>query len=270
MNRIQKRFEDLKARGETAFIPYITGGDPSLEQTERIIAALEEAGSDIIEFGVPFSDPVGDGPVIQEAAQRALAKGTSLRKILALVKKIRETSEVPILLFSYFNPILVYGIDDFARDAGDAGVDGVLCVDLPPEEAGDYKDRLAEHDICTVFLTAPTTTNERLEIVAKQCTGFVYYVSRLGVTGAQASLADDLREAVARIEKHTDKPVAVGFGISTPEQAHEVAGMAEGVVVGSAIVRLIAELGDTPETPAKVLEFAKALVDATKGVSKAG
>ena len=265
MNRIEARFQQLGERGEPAFIPYITAGDPSLSRTEAIIHALEEAGADIIELGVPFSDPVGDGPVIQEAAQRALAHGTHLGDIFAMIARVREKSEIPLLLFSYFNPIMAYGAEAFARDAGAAGADGLLCVDLPPEEAGEYKTALDQHDLCTVFLTAPTTSDKRLEIVGAQCTGFVYYVSRLGVTGERSELSDDLDAAVARIRRITGKPVAVGFGISTPEQAAKVAGMnAEGVVVGSAIVRLIGELGDCPETPERVREFAASLVQATK------
>ena len=265
MNRIEQRFTELRAKGETAFIPYLTAGDPNLEQTGRIVLALEAAGADIIEFGVPFSDPVGDGAVIQEAAQRALAQGVSIRAILEHITQLRKETQIPILFFTYFNPLLAYGIQDFARDAGRVGVDGVLCVDLPPEEAGEYKDALSANGLCTVFLTAPTTTDARFELIAQQCTGFVYYVSRLGVTGARSDLATGLQNAVARIRRHTDKPVAVGFGISTPEQARQVAGMAEGVVVGSALVRLIAELGDIPVTAEKVGAFAKVLVDATKG-----
>ncbi len=265
MNRIEQRFGELQKKGETAFIPYITAGDPSLEYTEKIVYALEAAGADVIEFGVPFSDPVGDGLVIQEAAHRALLKGASLRKILALIKKMRTNTQVPILLFSYFNPILAYGVADFARDAADAGVDGVLCVDLPPEEAGEYKAVLDAKGLCTVFLIAPTSSEERIALIARHCSGFIYYVSRMGVTGEQTALAADLAEALARIHRHTDKPVAVGFGISTPDQARKVAGLAEGVVVGSAIVRLIASLGEAPDMAEKVREFAQALVRAAKG-----
>ncbi|HNR29949.1 MAG TPA: tryptophan synthase subunit alpha [Candidatus Hydrogenedentes bacterium] len=264
MNRIIQRFAELKARGETAFIPYITGGDPTLARTEEIILALAEAGSDVIELGVPFSDPVGDGPVIAEAALRALNGGATLDRILELVARVRRRTEVPILLFTYYNPVLVYGAPRFARDVAAAGADGALCVDLPAEEADEYKATLDAAGLCTVFLVAPTTTEERLDRIVAKCSGFVYYVSRLGVTGAREDLAADLREAVARIKRHTDKPVAVGFGISTPEQAAAVAGLADGVIVGSAIVRLIAQLGDTPETAEKVGEFAAMLVAAGK------
>ena len=265
MNRIVARFAALKEQGETAFVPFITAGDPTLARTEEIILALAEAGSDVIELGVPFSDPVGDGPVIQDASMRALKNHVTMKDVLALVKRVREKTDVPILLFSYFNPILVYGIEQLAIDAADAGADGFLFVDLPAEEATDYRAELAKHDLCTVFLTAPTTSDERLVTVGEQCTGFVYYVCRMGVTGEQAELVEDLQGAVDRVRHQTQMPVAVGFGISKPEHARQVAGMAEGVVVGSAIVRLIGEKGDTPETVVAVLDFAKSLVDATKG-----
>jgi tryptophan synthase alpha chain len=265
VNRIEQRFEELRAKAETAFIPYITGGDPTLDMTEQVVYALEEAGADIIEFGVPFSDPVGDGPIIQEAALRALEGGVSLRKILPRIKKMREKTQIPLLLFTYFNPVLAYGLAAFAEDAADAGVDGVLCVDLPPEEAGEYKSELDRQGLCTVFLIAPTSTGDRIALIAKQCTGFVYYVSRMGVTGERAALTADLSEAVARIKEHTGKPIAVGFGISTPEHARHVAGLADGVVVGSAIVRLIGQCGGAADTPAKVRDFAAALVKASKG-----
>jgi tryptophan synthase alpha chain len=265
VNRIDQRFQDLKAAGKTAFIPYITAGDPTLAQTEEIVYALEAAGADIIEFGVPFSDPIGDGPVNQEAALRALKHNISLRDVLALIKKIREKSQVAILIFTYYNPVLAFGLKAFAKAAEEAGADGVLCVDLPPEEADEYKVALDAHGLRTVFLMSPTSTDERIKLIAKQSTGFIYYVSRLGVTGEQSALAADLDQAVANIQKHTDTPVAVGFGISTPEQAKAVATMAQGVVVGSAIVRMIGQLGESPDTAAKVGAFVKSLADATKG-----
>ena len=264
MNRITERFNALQAGGKTAFIPYVTGGDPSLEATLEIILALERAGSDIVEFGVPFSDPVGDGVVIQEAAQRALEAGVTLPKIIDTVARIRKQSEVPILLFSYFNPLLAHGIERFAADAAAAGVDGVLCVDLPPEEADEYKAALDRNGLCTVFLAAPTTPEARLELIAAQCTGFLYYISRLGVTGERAALSESLQQEVARVKSHSAKPVAVGFGISTPEQARKVAGMADGVVVGSAIVRLIAAQSAAPDLPAQVEAFARSLAEAVK------
>lgn len=264
-NRIEQRFEDLKAKGEVAFVPFITAGDPTLAQTESILLALEAAGADVIELGVPFSDPVGDGPAIQAASQRALLNHIALADIFALIKRVRATSQVPILLFSYYNPLLAYGLVRFAQEAAAAGADGVLCVDLPPEEADEYKAALDAAGLCTVFLTAPTSTDERLKLVSRQCTGFVYYVSQMGVTGERTELANDLGLAVARIKKHTNKPVAVGFGISRPEHARDVAKIAEGVVVGSALVRMIGELGDTPGMAQQVGAFAKSLADAAKG-----
>lgn len=265
-NRIDERFEALKSRKQAAFIPYITAGDPTLPQTAAIVHALEAAGADVIELGVPFSDPIGDGTVNQEAALRALKNRVTLRGIFDMVRDIRTTSEVPLLLFTYYNPILVYGITQFAADAADAGVDGVLCVDLPPEEADEYKVALDAAELRTVFLMAPTSTDERIALIARQCTGFIYYVSRMGVTGARTGLAADMQDVLARIKQHTDKPVAVGFGISDPDQARTVGTLADGVVVGSAIVRMIGELGESPETAGKIGAFAKTLADAAKGL----
>lgn len=264
MNRIVQRFKELERKGVPAFIPYITAGDPSLAATAEIVLALEKAGADVIEFGVPFSDPVADGVVNQEAAQRALRNHVSLRDIIALVKQLRDRTQVPIVLFTYFNPVLAYGISRFAADAAAAGVDGVLCVDLPPEEAGEYKQRLDASGVATIFLIAPTSTEDRIALITSQCTGFVYYVSRTGVTGERATVDASVEDMVARIRAHTKTPVAVGFGISSPAQAREVAAYADGIIVGSAIVRMIGELGDSPDTPAKVGAFVKSLVNATK------
>ena len=265
MNRIKQCFKKLQNQNRKAFIPYITAGDPTLDITEQIVYELEKAGVDVIEFGVPFSDPVGDGVVNQEAAQRALLNNTSLHDVIGLVERLRKNTAVPILLFTYFNPVLAYGIEAFAKDAAAAGVDGVLCVDLPPEEAQEYKQCLDQQDIATVFLIAPTSTDQRIELIAKQCSGFVYYVSRTGVTGEREALETSISAMVQKIKQHTDTPVAVGFGISTPDQAREVAGYADGVIVGSAIVRMIGELGESAETAPKVGAFVKTLVDATKG-----
>jgi len=265
VNRIETRFNNLAQQGKTAFVAYITAGDPDLDTTAEIILEMDRCGVDVIECGVPFSDPVADGIVIQEAAQRALAKGASLRKILAMLKGLRDKTDVPILLFSYYNPILAYGIEQFAVDAKAAGVDGVLTVDLPPEEADFYKKCLDEQHLATVFLIAPTSPPERIKLIARISTGFVYYVSRTGVTGVRQDVEASVHGALDEIRKHTNKPIAVGFGISTPEQATEVAGYADGVVVGSAIVRRISELGNAPDTVQKVGAFVKSLVDATKG-----
>jgi tryptophan synthase alpha chain len=265
VNRIARRFEELAAQGKKAFIPYITAGDPTLELTAKLVLEIEKAGADIVEFGVPFSDPVADGVVNQEAAQRALKHNTSLRDIIGLVRRLRVETQIPIVLFTYVNPIFAYGIEAFARDAAEAGVDGVLCVDLPPEEAIEYKRLLDARDIATVFLIAPTSSPERIKLIARESIGFVYYVSRTGVTGERADVAASTNEMVAQIKQHTNTPVAVGFGISTPEQAAQVAGFADGVIVGSAIVRMIGQLGDSPETAGKVGAFVKSLADATKG-----
>lgn len=267
MNRIRERFRQLAARREPAFIPFITAGDPSLDMTARIVLELEKSGADVIELGVPFSDPVADGVVNQEAAQRALKHGVTLHDIVARVKSLRQQTQIPLVLFTYFNPVLAYGLEPFARDAGDAGVDGVLCVDLPPEEAGEYKRLLDARDIATIFLAAPTSSPERINLIAANSTGFLYYVSRTGVTGERSEVETSVPEMVARIKAKTTTPVAVGFGISTPEQAAEVGRYADGVIVGSAIVRMIGQYGDSPDTPARVGAFAKKLADAAKGKS---
>ncbi len=264
MNRIDQRFAQLKAEGASAFVPFIVAGDPTLERSEEIALALAENGADVIEFGVPFSDPIGDGAVIQEAAQRALNHGIHLTQILDSVRRIRQRTNCALLLFTYYNPLLAYGIERLAKDGAAAGIDGVLCVDLPAEEAEDYRKTLSAHGLSTVFLVAPTTSDARLATIAEQCTGFVYYVSRLGVTGERAGLSANLDHALARIRRFTDKPIAVGFGIGTPEQAEKVAGLAEGVVVGSAIVRLIGQLGDQPNTAQEVGAFAGSLAQAAK------
>ncbi len=263
MNRIDARFEELQAKGQTAFIAYITAGDPTLEATVSLVVELEKAGVDIIELGVPFSDPVADGMVNQEAAQRALKHGVTLHDIVAAVGRLRERTPMPLVLFTYFNPVLAYGLESFADDAAAAGVDGVLCVDLPPEEATEYKRCLDGKGISTVFLAAPTSSDARLELISKTSKGFVYYVSRTGVTGERADIETSVPAMVAKIKGFSPKPVAVGFGISTPEQAAEVAGFADGVIVGSAIVRMIGTLGEAPDMPARVAAFVKSLADAT-------
>jgi tryptophan synthase alpha chain len=267
VNRITQRFNDLATQGRKAFIPYITAGDPSLATTAKLVSALDAAGSDVIELGVPFSDPVADGVVNQEAAQRALAAGTTLRGIVAMVGGLRAAGcEVPIVLFTYFNPVLAYGLETFTREASEAGIDGVLCVDLPPEEAGEYKTLMDAWELATIFLAAPTSTEERMGIIARASTGFLYYVSRTGVTGERTDLAESMTGMVARVKAHTNTPVAVGFGISTPEQAAIVAQCADGVIVGSAIVRMVGQLGDAPDMVEKVAAFAGSLAAAVKGI----
>jgi tryptophan synthase alpha chain len=265
VNRIDTRFAALRERGESAFIPFVTAGDPTLARTGEIVLALERAGADIIELGVPFSDPIADGAVNQEAAQRALIHDITLHDVVGLVRDLRKTTEVPIILFTYYNPVLAYGVEDFAKDCADAGVDGALCVDLPPEEDPAYKAAMDTHNLATVFLAAPTTTPERMEILAKHSSGFLYYVSRTGVTGERADIESTVQGMVAEVKQHTNLPVAVGFGISAPEQAAEIGQYSDGVVVGSAIVRLIGESGDSDDTAAKVEAFVRPLADAAKG-----
>jgi tryptophan synthase alpha chain len=236
MTRIESKFKDLKREGRKAFIPYITAGDPDLETTARIIIELERRGADIIELGVPFSDPMADGPVIQRASERALKSGVSARDCLSLVRRVREESQIPIVLFTYLNPLLSLGLDRIGEQLSGAGIDGVLATDLVPEEAGEFFERVRRAGLDTIFLVAPTSTDERLKLVAEASSGFVYAISRTGVTGVRQSLSDAAASLVGRLRRFTDLPVAVGFGISTPEQVSEVWRHADAAVVGSRIV----------------------------------
>ncbi len=239
MTRIQKLFQDLAAQKRAALIGYVTAGDPTPEHTPGIVAALERGGVDLIEFGVPFSDPIADGPVIQAGAERALKAGTTLKKVLEIAQTIRKTSQIPLLLFTYMNPALRYGFEKLGRDARAVGIDGCLLTDLSVEEAQPYVTGMRTAGLDTVFLAAPTSTPQRLKLVAEYSTGFVYLVSRTGVTGVRADVADSLGTLVQAMRQATKLPLAAGFGISTPEQAGAVAKIADGVVVGSAIVRMI-------------------------------
>ncbi len=238
MSRIAEKFAELKKNGGKALITFITAGDPDLDMTRDLILEMEKSGADIIELGVPFSDPMADGPTIQMASERALAAGTTLERILAMVESVRRVSQVPIILMGYFNPVYRYGIGKFAADAVKAGVDGVLIVDLPPEEAAGFRSEALAQGLDVIFLLTPTSDDKRIEKVARLAGGFVYYVSVTGVTGARKSVADDVLDVVTKIKKRIDLPVAVGFGISAPSQAAKVASVAEGVVVGSALVKL--------------------------------
>jgi tryptophan synthase alpha chain len=238
MGRLADRFAGLGRAHDKALITFITAGDPDLATTERLIPVLEQAGADIIELGVPFSDPMADGPTIQKASERALAAGTTLSGILAMVKSVRRLTQVPIILMGYYNPIFLYGPGRFAADAAAAGVDGVLIVDLPPEEAGDFRKMAAAAGLDVIFLLTPTSDADRIGKVARLGSGFVYYVSVTGVTGARTSIADTVFSDVARIRERIRLPLAVGFGVSDPEQAGRIAAVADGVVVGSAIVKL--------------------------------
>jgi tryptophan synthase alpha chain len=234
--RISKRFAELRASGELGIVAYITAGDPSLDATLKFVLALAEAGADVIELGVPFSDPLADGPTIQRASERALKSGTTLAGVLDLVRRIRQSSEVPLVLFSYYNPILQMGLVRFASDAAAAGADGVLATDLTPEESDDYRRILAAQHLDTIFLGAPTSTDERLAKIAACSSGFLYLISRTGVTGAKDTLPDDLPALLRRARSVTQLAIAVGFGISLPGHVSVLGGLADAAVVGSALV----------------------------------
>jgi tryptophan synthase alpha chain len=263
-NRIDQTFGHLRARNAAAFIPYICAGDPTLSATVEIALALSRAGADVLELGVPFSDPLADGIVNQLAAQRALEAGATTKGVLQVVAEIRARSQVPIVLYSYLNPILQFGWDPFHRSAAEAGVDGLLILDLPPEEdCGPLPD----DNILHIRLIAPTTSDERKQAIARVARGFIYYVSRTGVTGGRQKVASSLGEEVAAIRRLTDLPVAVGFGISTPEQAAQVAELAHGVVVGSAIVQKVAECGKMEDMAEHIERFVRPFVQAVKAAS---
>jgi tryptophan synthase alpha chain len=234
--RISRRFAELRAAGELGLVAYITAGDPSLAATEKFVLALAQAGADVIELGVPFSDPLADGPTIQRASERALKSGATLAGILEVVRRIRRSSDVALVLFSYYNPILQMGLQKFARAANEAGADGVLATDLTPEESADYRAAMSAHHLDTIFLGAPTSTDERLARIAEASSGFLYLISRTGVTGAKDSLPDDLPGLLRRVRAVTQLPVAVGFGISLPGHVSVLGGLADAAVVGSALV----------------------------------
>jgi tryptophan synthase alpha chain len=257
-NRIDQCFDALRSRNEKAFIAYICAGDPDLARTVDLALALEKAGTDILELGIPFSDPLADGLVNQLAAQRALEAGATVPGVLDCIRQIRTGSQIPIVLYTYLNPIFQFGFDRFHREAAAAGVDGLLILDLPPEE--DQPNDGPFH----IRLIAPTTPPERIQRICSRAAGFIYYVSREGVTGAQSSVASSLKEHVAEIRNWTRLPVAVGFGISTAEQAREVAQVADAIVVGSAIVQKINESATKSDLPQRIGEFVAPLISATK------
>ncbi len=261
-NRLTTLFHKLRDKGEKALVAFITAGDPDLESTEVLVEGLARGGADIVELGVPFSDPMADGPTIQASSERALESGTTLPKVLNLVKKLRNKGvDIPIVLFGYYNPVFVYGHKRFARDAERAGVDGVLIVDLPPEEAGELAEELKKRGIEFVYLLTPTSDERRIRLVVQRAGGFIYYVSVTGVTGARKKLPSEIRDHVRRIKQFTALPVCVGFGISTPEQARRVSQWADGVVVGSAIVDIIARNTGSKRLADRVVRFVKSLKD---------
>jgi tryptophan synthase alpha chain len=264
MNRIVERFARLNRERQKGFIVYLGAGDPNLGATRQLALAFDKLGVDVLELGVPFSDPLADGPVNQLAAQRGLESGTTPPKVLATVASIRRESQIPIVLYIYFNLIHRRGMEHFIRDAAQAGVDGLLVLDLPPEESDGYEALMRKAGLCNIYLVAPTTPEERIELIVKRGAGFIYYVSREGVTGMQTKVADTITQMTAKIHAHTNLPIAVGFGISTPEQAKTVAASAEAVVVGSAIVDQVARHGKSPDLIKRVSEFVEALVQAVK------
>ncbi len=273
MSRIAERFAALGERGRAALIPFLTAGDPDLDTTYELALAVEAGGADLLEIGVPFSDPMADGPTLQRAYERALRAGTTLPGVLELVGRIRERSDLPIVLFGYYNPFLRYGLTQFGRDARAAGVDGILCVDLPPEEAGELKAVTDASGLDLVFLLAPTSGPDRIRKVTAVSRGFVYVVSVTGVTGARAHLPEAVPGLVERVKARTALPVAVGFGISVPAQAAWVASFADGAVVGSALADLIERHADRPSRAARVEQFIrelKAAMEATRGVGNSG
>jgi tryptophan synthase alpha chain len=259
VSRLGATFEALRARGERALVVYFTAGDPSLETTARLVIEAERRGADVVELGVPFSDPIADGPVIQRAGQRALAAGVSLRRVLELMRTLRGEVRVPIVLMTYYNLLLSFGPPAFAETAGKVGVDGVIVVDLPPEESGELRAATDAAGVDMIHLVAPTSTADRVRSIARQTRGFVYLVSLTGVTGERAALPDDLEGQVRALRLVTTKPVCVGFGIGRPEQAAAVGRLADGVVVGSAIVRLVEERTGSPSLVTDVGDFIASL-----------
>jgi tryptophan synthase alpha chain len=266
MNRIVERFEQLKREGKKGFIVYIGAGDPNLPATRRLALAFYKAGVDVLELGVPFSDPLADGLVNQLAAQRGLESGATPPKVLQTVAAIRQDSQIPIVLYIYFNLIHRVGLEQFIKRAAKSGVDGMLVLDLPPEESESYDKLMRRAGLCPIYLVAPTTPEDRIEFIVKRGAGFIYYISREGVTGMQARVAANLAQQVSKIRAHTKLPIAVGFGISNSEQAKLVASSSDAVVVGSAVVNQIAKHGKSAGLVAKVSQFVKSLADAVKSV----
>ena len=267
--RISKRFAELRDAGELGIVAYITAGDPTLDATLRHVLGLAEAGADVIELGVPFSDPLADGPTIQRASERALKSGTTLHGVLDLVRRIRQSSQVPLVLFSYFNPILQFGLEKFAASAAESGADGVLVTDLTPEESEDYRRILKARGLDTIFLAAPTSTDERLQKIAVCSSGFLYLISRTGVTGAKDALPDDLPALLRRAHRFTQLPIAVGFGISLPGHVSVLGGLADAAVVGSALVAEIEKATSVDAACAALRDRVHSLKDAARrGLSR--
>ena len=257
MNRIDKCFAGLKERNGKALICFLTSGDPNLETTGKLVERIAECGADIVELGIPFSDPLADGPSIQLSAHRALKAGTTVGRVLEQVKSIRKHCDVPIVFMTYYNPVQKYGLERFANDAAAAGGDGVIMTDLPPEEAGTWRSAAKSAGLATIFLLAPTSTKDRIEMVANMASGFIYCVSRTGVTGARDEVPAGLKELVGRIKAASALPVVVGFGISRPEHVGQVTEFSDGAVVGSALINVIADYADPHETVERACEFVR-------------
>jgi tryptophan synthase alpha chain len=264
MNRIAAKFAQLKSARKKGLVVYIGAGDPNLAASRELALAFDKAGVDVLELGVPFSDPLADGLVNQLAAQRGLESGTTPPKLLATIADIRQQSQIPIVLYIYFNLIHKVGLEKFITDCAQAGVDGLLVLDLPPEESDNYEVLMKKAGLCHIYLVAPTTPEDRMELIVKRGSGFIYYISREGVTGMQSQVATNLSTQIAKLRSHTELPIAIGFGISNPEQAKAVASEGDACVVGSAIVNQIAAHGQSPELVAKVGAFVKSLADAVK------
>lgn len=264
MNRIDERFARLKREKRKGFIVYIGAGDPDLDATRKLAKVFDDLGVDVLELGVPFSDPLADGIVNQLAAQRGLESGTTPAKVLATVAAIRREVQVPIVLYIYYNLMHHYGVEKFIKDAAKAGIDGLLVLDLPPEESANYEALMAASNLSVIYLIAPTTPDDRIEFIVKRGTGFIYYVSREGVTGMQQKVSENIGQMTGKIRAHTQLPIAVGFGISTPDQAKVVASCSDAVVVGSAIVNQIAKFGKTAELVPAVTKFTSSLIEAVK------
>ncbi len=262
MSRIAQAFSNLKTAGKKGFIPFITAGDPDLETTKDLILELANAGATLIELGVPFSDPMADGPVIQRASERALRHGFGLPEILNLVCEVRKQTYVPIILFSYFNPLLQFGLEKLVREAEHAEIDGILVTDLTPEEAGRFSAMLRAHEIDLIFLVAPTSTDDRLKMIAARASGFIYAVSRAGVTGTREDVSAEAEQLVNRVRAVSDLPVAVGFGISKPEHVRDVWRYADAAVVGSAIVKMIEDKAENADLVQEIGQFAVSLIPA--------
>ncbi|MBI3583695.1 MAG: tryptophan synthase subunit alpha [Nitrospinae bacterium] len=263
MGRIEEKFDELKGKKEKALIAFISAGDPDIDTTKSLVLEMERRGADIVELGVPFSDPLADGPVIQKSYLRALKGKTSLKKIIKMVKELRKKTDVPIVLMSSYNPVLRYGEVKFVNDAVISGIDGVIIPDLPPEESDNLCKMASQKGLDTVFLLAPTSDDERMKLICGRSCGFIYYISVTGITGARKSLSDNIGRMVKKIKRFTDLPVAVGFGVSSPEQAEKVARYSDGIIVGSAIVKIIEKTGqDRKRLVKKVGKFIKGLKEA--------